>query len=232
MATRPTADEGSALLRPVFGRAYWRSEERLPYRRHAAFSPKKKHFEPEEASAHAERFARELAREPVLEEIHRVYENAVTLLGEKRSRMEKGEGSLEASAFRYEVRVHQDPADPACVLYSRRLDVKAPLNGLPEHFDDLFPWKATEVVVPFEGAPGRRELLEALEHWEERLEGKLEESADGATLRLRLRSGFTMTVSQASRELVFARAGTEGVRALAAALSADLRSLGIAKSLE
>lgn len=231
MGTRGHEESAKALLRPVFERAYWRSEERLPYRRHAAFSPKKKHFDPEEHSSHAERFAHELARQPLLEEIHRVYENAVALLGEKRSRMEKGEGSLEAPRFRYEVRAHQDPSDPGLVLYTRRLDVKAPLNELPEHFDDLFPWKVTEVVVPFEGAPGRRELLGALEHWEERLGGKLEESADGSVLRLRLRSGFTMTVSAASRELVFARAGTEGVRALASALAADLKGLGLAKSL-
>ena len=226
-----TKRESGNLLEPVFERAFWRSSGSVPYRRHAAFSAKKKHFEPEDHSPYAERFALELAREACLEEIHRVYENSVTLLGEKRSKMEKGEASLDCSHFRFEIRVAQDPADPAQVLYSRRLEVKVPLNKLPEHFDDIFPWKPTEVVVPFEGSPTRKELLEALEHWEERLKGKLEESVDGETLRLRLPSGFTMTVEQASRELVFARADTEGVRALSASLAADLKALGITKSL-
>lgn len=222
--------ERGDLLVPDFKNAYWRSEEQLPYKRHASFSAQKKHFVPEEHGSHAERFAKELASGPVAEEIHRIYENAVALLGLKRSKMEKGEASLETALFRFEVRVSQ-AADPSLVLYSRRTEVLAPLNKLPEHFDEVFPWKASEVVVPFGGAPGKRELLEALEHWEERLKGKLEENVQGDSFCLRLRSGFTMKVEQASRELVFARAGTEGVAALSAALAADLRALGLKKSL-
>ncbi len=219
------------ILQPQFERAYWLSEDRLPYRRHPGFSSKKRHFEPEEHSAQAERFARELAREASLAEIHRIYENCVSLLAEKRSRMEKSESLLECSLFRYEVRVFQDPSDPALVLYSRRLDLKCALNQLPEAFDEVFPWKLSHVVVPFEGEPTRRELLEALESWESRLQAKIEESADGLSLRLRFGSGLLMAVEQGPRELVFSRRGEEGVRRLASVLSSDLSVLGLTRGL-
>lgn len=218
-------------LRPDFENAYWRREQRVLYRKHPAFSPKKRHFEPESHSSLAERFAEDLTLEESREEIRRVYENCVVILRAKRSRMERGDRSLVTDAFRYRILALQDPLDPASLLVSRQLHVNAPLNELPEHFDDLFPWKAEEIVVPFSGGGGRKELLETLEHWEEKLGGRIEESADQSVLTLRLGSGFALALHLRGRELAFAKRGVEGVRALAAAVAGDLKSLGLARSL-
>lgn len=219
------------LLKPVFEKAYWRSEQRFLFRKHPQFSSKKKHFEPEEHSSFAERFAEQLTLEDSREEICRIYENCVTLLKNKRSKMERGDRSLEAAQFRFTILAGQDPVDPASILVSRHLLVKTPLNELPPHFDDLFPWKASEIVIPFESQAGHRELLEILEHWEELLGGRIEESADQNLLRLHLPSGFSMGVNLACRELSFLRSEVEGVVALAAAVAGDLKALGMRKAL-
>ncbi len=217
---------------PLFEKAYWRSSQRFLYRKHPAFSPKRKHFEPEDFSPYANRFANDLTLEENQEEIRRVYENCVTLLKNKRSKMERGDTSLEAAQFRFQIHAGQDPLNPASILLLRQLNVKIPLNELPAHFDELFPYQPSEIVIPFESRVNQLEILEILEHWEERLEGRLEESSDRNLLMLHLKSGFTMAVDLAARELVFSKEGVEGVVALSAAISGDLKSLGIRKELE
>lgn len=219
------------LLVPLFDKAYWRSSQRFLYRKHAGFSSKKKHFEPDGLSTYAERFAADLTLEDNREEIRRIYENCVTLLKNKRSKMDRGDSSLETAQFRFLILVSQDQADPTQILVERHLTVKLPLNELPEHFDELFPWKPEQIVIPFDSRADQRELLEILEHWEERLGGKLEESADRRELKLHLPSGFSMAVDLAKRELVFAKEGVEGVSALSSAVAGDLKSLGIKKEL-
>jgi len=219
------------LLVPLFEKAFWRRTQSLLFRKHPEFSPKRKHFEPENHSRHAERFASDLTLEECREEIRRIYENSVILLKNKRSRMERGDQSLDAAQFRFTINVTQDSNDPAFLLYERVLVIKIALNELPSYFDDLFPWKATEIVIPFDSRASQREILEILEHWEERLGGKLEESANQELLKLNLRSGFSMTVDLSRRELVFAKENFEGVVRLATAISGDLQSLGIKKEL-
>jgi hypothetical protein len=220
------------LLIPLFDKAYWRSRQRFLFRKHAAFSKQRKHFEPEEFSAYADRFAKDLTLDDSREEIRRIYENCVTLKLAKRSSMDRGDTSLETGLFRFELEVSQDPRDHSSILIERRLHVKLPLNELPAHFDELFPWKATEIVIPYDSRADLQEMLEILEHWEEKLSGRLEESADRNELRLHLPSGFSMAVDLASRELVFGKQGIEGVGALAASVASDLNALGIRKELE
>jgi|GEM_PF-5513303 len=219
------------LLVPLFEKAFWRSSQRFLYRKHAAFSSKRKHFEPEELSTYAERFANDLTLEDNREEIRRIYENCVTLLKNKRSQMDRGDLSLETAQFRFLILVSQDQKDPSQILIERHLTVKLPLNELPPHFDELFPWKPEQIVIPFDSRASQRELLEILEHWEERLGGRLEESADQAELKLLLPSGFSMIVDTTKRELVFEKSGIEGVCALAANVAGDLKSLGIKREL-
>lgn len=219
------------LLSPAFEKGYWRTRRRVRYRDYANFSRKKGHFEPEDRNAFAERWAAELTREESAAEIRQIYENAVVILGNRRSSMERSDTELEAPQFRFTFEARQDPEDPAQILEIRSLWVKAPLNKLPEHFDDLFPYRPSELVVPFTGNMDRREILMLLEDWEAELKGKLGESADQSIFCLNLGSGFSLTVDLLQGETVFAKRSFEGVCSLGPALAQDIKGLRIRKKL-
>jgi hypothetical protein len=221
----------SELLLPSLELTYWRSVTRSRYREHPEFSKKKRHFEPEDHNAFASRWASELSAEENKAEIRQIYENAVTIFGNKRSQMERGGQSLDCEQFRFTIGAIQDPEDPRQIQLTRSLWIKVPLGSLPEHFDDLFPFRMNEIVVPFTGSSSPREILELMEHWEERLKGKLQESADQNSFILNLRSGFAMTVNVNTHEISFVKEPVEGVLALAGAVAQDLKNLGIKKSL-
>lgn len=219
-------------LTPVFEEGYWRSTERVRYRDHTAFSKKKKHFEPEEHNSFASRWASELTREEHETEIRQIYENSVVILGNRRSQMDRGDRTMDCKQFRFTIEATQDPEDAAQILVVRNLSVKIPLNELPPNFDEIFPYKPTELVVPFLGDADSREMLETLEEWEARLGGRIEEGARQTLLKLHLKSGFSLQVDLDSREAIFAKSSTEGVSALAGAVAEDLRSIGITRKLE
>jgi hypothetical protein len=219
------------LLVPSFEQAFWRSRMRLRFRELARFEKKKGHFEPEDYNSYANRFAEELTREESGEEIRQIYENAVVILGNRRSTMERSDRSLDCTQFRFILEASQDPEDASQVLSMRSLWVKIPLNQLPPHFDDLFPFPPEELVVPIEGLLDRRAILESLEEWEHALKGRLSENRDQSEYRLRLPSGFTMAVNLDSRETVFGQEGEAGVVRLAVAISSNLASLRINEPL-
>lgn len=221
----------NSLLSPAFEQAYWRSVRRFRYRDQPGFSKKKGHFEPEEKNSFAARWAAELTREESSAEIRQIYENAVVILGNKRSAMDRSDDTLECPQFRFTVAAVQDPEDPAQILQTRSLWIKAPLNKLPEHFDDLFPYRPSELVVPFTGESDRKVILELLEDWEAALKGKLEESANQLVFRLNLDTGFSMAVDLNVRETIFSKNNFEGVCALVPAIAQDLKSLKIKKRL-
>ncbi len=207
-----------SLLALSLESGYWRLVRRTRFRDHPGFSKKKKHFEPEGHSAFALRWAAELTREEVREEIHRIYENSVTVLGTKRSKMERGEQFLDCPHFRFTIDVTQDGEDAGNILVTRSLSLKVSLASLPENFDTIFPEAPGELVLPFSGNAGLRELLEVLEEWETKLKGKLEESVNQQELILHLPDGYRVTVDVQARELRFSRSTVAGVVALAEAL--------------
>jgi hypothetical protein len=220
-----------SLLVPSFEQAFWRSRQRLRFRDFTSFTKKKGHFEPEEANAYANRFAEELTREESSAEIRQIYENAVVILGNRRSTMDRGDRSLDCPQLRYTAEAEQDSEDPSHVLVTRSLWVKTPLNKLPPHFDDLFPYRPEELVVPIDGTLDRREILVALEDWEQALKGRLSENVDQSVYQLRLPSGFTMAVDLNARETCFGAESVSGVLPLAIAVSRDLKSLRIHAAL-
>ena len=221
----------ASLMAPAFENAYWRKQSRIRYREHPGFSKKKGHFEPEELNAFAARWASELTREESAEEVRQIYEGCVALLANKRSRMERSDCDLVCEQFRFSIEAMQDPEDPEYILVIRSLWIKTELNKLSAQFDELFPHSFDEVVVPVESNAERGELLETLEHWEDILDGRISESADQSVYRLHLKSGFVMAIDLNAREVSFAKAAVEGPLHLAAALSAELKSLGIVKQI-
>jgi len=225
------ASAAESLLSPAFEKAYWRSVRRFRYRDQEGFSKKKGHFEPEEQNSFASRWAMELTREESGTEIRQIYENAVVILGNRRSIMSRSDDNLDCPQFRFSIQATQDPADPTMILQTRSLWIKIPLNELPEHFDDLFPYRPSELVVPFSSQSDRKEILVILEDWEALLKGKLEESADQNTFRLTLPTGFSLGVDLNARETVFTKEDTEGVCALGPAIAQDLKSMKISNQL-
>lgn len=221
----------NSLLSPAFEKAYWRSVRRFRYRDHPEFSKKKGHFEPEDHNSFAARWAEELTRAESSAEIRQIYENSVVILGNRRSAMNRSDQELDCPQLRFAIHATQDPADPAQILQTRSLWIKIPLNELPEHFDDLFPYAPTELVVPFTGRSDRKEILMILEDWEAHLKGKIEESADQSMFRLVLRTGFSMAVDLSAHETVFAKANEEGVCTIGPAIARDLKELKITKQL-
>ncbi len=230
MVSRKENSPGSPLA-PDFEKAYWRSVRRSRFRDQPGFSKKKGHFEPEEHNAFAARWAEELTREESGAEIRQIYENAVVILANRRSAMERNDETLDCRQFRFTIEATQDPADPEMILQTRRLWIKIPLNELPAHFDDLFPYAPQELVVPFTGQSDRKEILMILEDWEARLRGKIQESADQNLFRLQLPSGFALAVDLRARETVFSQANQEGVCVMGPAIANALRELKLGKRL-
>lgn len=219
------------LLVPSFEQAFWRSRQRLRFRELVGFAKKKGHFEPEDYNSYANRFAEELTREESAEEIRQIYENSVVILGNRRSTMERSERAFDCTQLRFSVEAAQDPEDASRVLVVRSLWVKIPLNKLPPHFDDLFPFPPEELVVPIEGTLDRRAILESLENWEHALKGRLSENKDQSEYRLQLPGGFTMAVNLNARETIFGQDGITGVSRLAVTVAGNLKSLRINKPL-
>ncbi|KAJ8136526.1 hypothetical protein OY671_010261, partial [Metschnikowia pulcherrima] len=177
--------------------AFWRAEERRRFRDFPGFAKARGHSEPAEISPAAERWAHELAREESAEEIRRVYENATVILGLRRSQMERTDTTLETPAFRYQIHATQDPEASSRVLLTRESRIELALSESPEAFDDLFPFRADELVIPVNGSFERRAVSLVLEDWEHALRGRLSESADQHVYRLRLTSGFALRVDLA-----------------------------------
>jgi len=224
-------NNASSLLSPDFENAYWRSRRNRRYRDFQNFSKSRGHFEPEDHNSFASRWAEELAREESAAEIRQIYENAVVILGNKRSSMERADHTLDCKQLRFAIHSTQDPEDPARVLQTRSLSIAAPLNKLPEAFDDLFPFRPNELVVPFLGESSRKDVLEVLEHWESALRGKIEESADQNVMRLYLPSGLSVAVDLNTRETIFTKAQLEGGYAILPAISNELKALKLNKRL-
>ncbi|MGZ3717916.1 MAG: hypothetical protein ACXWR1_06360 [Bdellovibrionota bacterium] len=224
-------DPAESLLVPSFEKAFWRSRQRIRFRDCEGFAKKKGHFEPEEHNAYAGRWAEELTREESAAEVRQVYENSVVILGNRRSAMERSERLLDCAQFRFSVEAMQDPEEASFILISRQLWVKTPLNELPEHFDDLFPYRPEELVVPIQGTLERKAILLSLEDWEHTLKAKLSENADQSFYRLRLPSGFSLSVDLSNRETIFSEEGISGVTALGPSVARDLKKLRIQKRL-
>jgi len=221
-----------SILAPVFEKAYWRSLHRVRYRDLPAFEKKKGHYEPEEISSFANRWAAELSTPDAQEEIRQIYENSVNMLKNKRSSMERSARELVTPQFRYTIEANQDGSDPSYVVIQYLLWIKSPLNELAVHFDDIFLHAPEELVVPYIGNVARKEMLELLEHWESALHGRLEESPEGDSFRLWLKSGFSMKVDLSAKEVCFSKSGVLGALQLAAAVAQDLRDLGFKKQLQ
>lgn len=213
-------------LSPSFENAFWRQEESRRFRDFAGFAKKKGHFEPAEHTSAAERWAAELVREEGAEEVRRVYENATVIFGNRRSDMERTDHSLECAQFRFAVHAAQDEEDPARVRVARQLWIKMALNELPEMFDDLFPFRPDELVVPVRGFMEKRAVLLALEGWEHALRARLSENLRQSEFRLRLPSGFGMRVDFSRCEVIFSQENISGVRALGPWLTRELRAFG------
>jgi len=224
-------DPAESLLVPSFEKAFWRSRQRVRFRDCEGFAKKKGHFEPDEHNSYAARWAEELTREESAAEVRQVYENGVVILGNRRSAMERSERILDCAQFRFTVEATQDPLEASCILISRQLWIKIPLNELPAHFDDLFPYRPEELVVPIQGTLERRAILLALEDWEHALKAKLSESTDQNLYRLRLKTGFSLQVDLSARETIFSEEGISGVTALGLSVARDLKSLRIQKRL-
>jgi hypothetical protein len=221
----------SFSLVPSFDDAYWRSVEWRRFRDFAGFAKKKGHLEPDSFSTSANHWAAELAREECAEEVRRVYENAVVILGLRRSAMERTDVSLATPRFRFEVVATQDEEDPRRVRVARELRIEMPLDELPDAFDDLLPYRPDELVVPVAGVLEKRAVLIALEDWEHALRARLSESVNAQEYKLRMPSGFSIRVDLHRRETVFEQENISGVLKLGPAVKREIRALGIKQRL-
>jgi hypothetical protein len=213
-------------LKPDFSGAYFRGTETRSFRSLPGFSPSKRHRVPEDVNPAADHWARKLLSADVAEEVHQVYEQAREVLRLKPRQVDKqedeGAGSVDTEFFRFSVYAGQNKKDHREAVVTREIELRVPHGQLPEDFDDIFPTRVDELVLPLPGSKGRFDkLVDAVADAAEKIGAKERDDPTKGVIELQLSDGTTMVLNT-KREIVTVRcAGADGCLAMIEQLQGD-----------
>jgi hypothetical protein len=234
----PTKPGNELRLRPGFADAYFRGVETRPFRSLPGFSPSKGHKVPDRASDSADNWARRLLSEEIAEEVQAVYEHAKDVLKLKSRDVDKqeeaGAGTVDTEFFRFSVEAGQSKKNHREALVRREIQLRVSHIDLPDEFDDIFPNRVDELVLPLPGSNGGfAKLVDAVEYVAEEIDAEVKDDPTKEIIELRLTDG-TMIVLKTKRELMTVHcAGTDGCMAIIEHLGGDniTRLMGVPPKL-
>lgn len=210
--------------------AFFRRNQSTPFTRLPGFSKRAGHFVPTSGSTAAAAFGAKLLSEDVSKESKEVYDNAKSVLGIRRAKIERtvddGNATVDCEYFRAMWTTTQDPDDPGSVRLTRILYLRARPRELPTDFDSIFPVSPDELVIPIKGVLDFDEIANRLESMEDAIEGTFSENEDRGQASFRLTDGTEVVVSVNDMEFVIIPHKKQGSLAILEHCAKTLTLLG------
>jgi len=183
-------DDGDDLaLRLDYTRASFGNQDTQPFKRLSGFTSQKNHKVPIDHSRAADEWARRLMTDKISEDLQYLYKTAKKILRLKSRDIQKhdegGAGAVETAYFRAEVTSGQCPSDPSDVISIYAVTLNVPFTRLPADFDNIFPFKISNLSIPMIGAD--RAFDDLVDQLEDRIEGmniELDENPTTGIIRL------------------------------------------------
>jgi caspase domain-containing protein len=202
-------------LKPDFGRAFFRGSETRPFRNLPGFSPSRRHKVPEDVNPAADRWARQLLRADVAHEIQQVYEQARETLKLRPKQVDKqedeGTGTVDTDFFRFEVYAGQSKKDHREAIVTREIQLRVPHKKLPEDFDDIFPSRVDELVLPLPGSKGQFDkLVDPIAEVAEAIDAKERDDPTKGIIELQLSDGTTIVLNTKREIITVSCSGVDG----------------------
>jgi uncharacterized caspase-like protein len=223
-AKKKAADE--LQLQPDFAGAYFRGRETRSFKSLPGFSTSKRHRVPESVNDAADGWARKLLKDEIAEDAQEVYEQAREVLDLPPGAVDKQEhvgiGSVDTELFRYDVYAGQNNEDHTEAAITREIKLRVPHVDLPEEFDDIFPGKMDEVVLPLPGSKGNfAKLVNAVAATAKKIKAKEWDNPTKELIELRLSDGTVMVLDTKNEVVIVRCAGANGCLSMIENLSGD-----------
>lgn len=193
---------------PDFAAAFFRGRQRRAFKRAAGFDRTRGHTEPTDLNPRIDAWAGRLLHAEMAAELDAVYANAKKTFALKRRDIslevdDENGGTVETTAFRFDIHAGQDGGDPAKTVIERRISLNLAGDKLPPDFDAVFPEGIDEIVVPVEGlAEQYEDVVDALEDKAAALAVTVGENPASGIIELAFGDGALMTIHTKIAEMV------------------------------
>lgn len=186
--------------------AYLRNEHRAPIKYLPGFQKKKGHFIPDYHSSKVSEFVKRLLTEEIQSESKKVYDRAKSILNLKRKHISRdtyeGRANVDCDLFRMEWNSEQHPQNPSEYLLSRIVRLRVEPSQLPDNFDDIFPVKPDQFVIPIRGELDFDYIADQFEDLSERIDGTFEEDEDSGLISMTSEEGTQFVVNLELNEFI------------------------------
>jgi hypothetical protein len=215
-----------------FEDSYFRVLETRAFKQLDGFDRKRGHTVPTRQSSNAAAWAGRLLHAAMAEEIGIVEQNSKSVLKLKRRDIrvdvdESNGGTVDTDFFRFSIFADQNPDHPAEVLIERKIILRVSDYELPLGFDEIFPTRVDEIVIPFLLPTGDYdELADALESFADAKGAQFEESRSDQFITLSLPNrGPIIAINTKKEEMVISAPGKSGCLAVIKAIRSESTEL-------
>lgn len=144
-------------------------------------------------------------------------------------------GRVECEYFKFYLSVDQHDKDPSLAVIRRELYPLVSMNSLPAEFDDIFPNRMDELIIPIDGNINVKDLIHKFENFHAKEKGNLDVDRLHGLIEYTTNSHTAMTINLNSNELVVTKHGfnkplaliKESIEDIKQLSQQDLRLLGI-----
>jgi len=153
----------------------------------------------------SEQFVNNIFSEELKGEILEVYEKSKDILGLKPGDFKYGYqngGSVICPVFKYDIDVEHDGSSLHQAIITRQLTLRIQIQKLPADFDEIFPIRIDELIIPVEGELNFDDILERFGHLQERDHGTLRDNSMDETIEYLSPSGCMIKIDIPNEEVI------------------------------
>ncbi len=175
------------------------------------------------------RFVQDLFVEDSKNEITEIVGNAKQIFGlrdvELNYDSSREGGRVECEYFRFYLSVDQHVNDPSLAVIRRELYPLVSMNNLPAEFDDIFPNRMDELIIPIDGKINAEDLIHKFENFQNKEKGDLTIDKLHGFNEYTTPTHTAMTINLNSNELVVTKYGFTKPLALVRESIKDIKQL-------
>ena len=158
-----------------------------------------------------------------------VYDRAKSILGLKRKQISRdtydGSANVDCDLFRMEWNSDQHSLNPSQFILSRIVKLRVHPPKLPDNFDDIFPVKPDEFVIPIRGKLDFDYIADQFEGLSEQIGGKFDEDEDCGLISITSKKGIQFVVNLQSNEFIIKNNRTSGCLELFKTVNSEIEKL-------
>lgn len=175
------------------------------------------------------RFVQDLFAEDSKKEIAEIVDSAKRIFdlrdGEINYDSSREGGRVECEYFRFYLSVDQHDNDPSLAVIRRELYPLVAMNNLPAEFDDIFPNRMDELIIPIDGKIDVEDLIHKFENFHNKEKGDLTINKLHGFIEYTTLTHTAMTINLNSNELVVTKYGFTKPLALVKESIEDIKRL-------